>query len=402
MSRTIGGMVVATSLAAAAAACGPGYQKLEVDKIQSVAVAIDEPDRRFCAYAPVALRALVTYKDGKQAQSMTPGENQRQRLRTSEFQWASTHGTVDDIAVLRLPPDVFAWLGKPVLVSARVSARPEVMGEIDLAPRFDCGGTLDLRGPEGARGGELEDGGPGAPGPVAEVALAYVDAAGAGAGGRLVLVRVTRDGAAPEHFVIDARAPRKPFVIDARGGRGGRGGQGEAGAYGAPGMPGNPGLPGPEGPPGPDGPACDLATPGTDATGGGPGGPGGMGRNGGAGGPGGRVTMRFDARFPELEAMVELRVDGGPAGEGGSGGAGGPGGLGGKGGQGGKLSIGCPGSHAAAGKDGAAGPVGAEGPAGARGMDGPMGRRESVPTDVATLFADEIARGVAVVTGGAP
>ncbi|HUQ04541.1 MAG TPA: hypothetical protein VM261_18700 [Kofleriaceae bacterium] len=403
MSRTIEGMVVAATLvvatvAAAASACGPGYQKLEVDKIQSVAVAIDEPERRFCAYAPVALRALVTYRDGKQVQSMTPGDNQRDRLRVSEFQWASTHGTVDDIAVLRLTTDVFAWLGKPIHVSARVAARPEVVGEIDLAPRFDCGGTLSIRGAEGARGGELEDGGPGAPGPVAEVALAYVDTGG---GERLVLVRVTRGEDAPEHFVIDARQARKPFVIDARGGRGGRGGQGEAGAYGTPGIPGMPGLPGPEGPPGPDGPACDLATPGTDGTGGGPGGAGGMGRNGGAGGPGGRVTLRYDARFPELATLVQILVEGGPAGEGGYAGPGGSGGLGGKGGQGGKLSIGCPGSYAAAGKDGVAGPNGADGPTGARGMDGPPGLLQQAPGDVVTLFADEIARGVAVVTGGA-
>jgi hypothetical protein len=127
-----------------------------------------------------------------------------------------------------------------------------------------------------------------------------------------------------------------------------------------------------------------------------------MGRNGGPGGPGGRVTLRHDARFPELARAVEIRVEGGPAGEGGSGGPGGRGGLGGKGGQGGKLSNGCPGSYAASGTDGGAGPSGPDGPAGARGMDGPPGQLQQAPADVATLFAEELARGVAVVVGGAP
>ena len=52
-------------VALAVAACGPGYSKLKVDEIQSMTVAIDHPEQQFCAYQPVALRALVTYKDGK-------------------------------------------------------------------------------------------------------------------------------------------------------------------------------------------------------------------------------------------------------------------------------------------------------------------------------------------------
>ncbi len=392
MSRTIGGMVVAAGVVAGAAgaACGPGYQKLEVDKIQSVAVAIDDPERRFCAYAPVALRALVTYDDGKQAQSQTPGENQRKRLRTSEFAWTSTHGNVDELAVLRLSHDPLAWLDRPVQVSARVVARPEMVGAVELAPRFDCGGTLDLRGAPGARGGELEDGGPGAPGPVVDVSLAYLTRTG---GGRLVLVRVTRDDAPPEHFVIDAAQARKAFVIDARGGDGGRGGQGAAGAFGMPGVPGEPGF---------EGATCEETTPGGPGTAGGPGGPGEPGWNGGAGGPGGRVTVRYDARFPELPDLVQVRVEGGAAGEAGSGGPGGLGGKGGAGGQGGKLPVGCPGSHAASGASGTAGAKGADGPAGARGLDGPAGELRREPADVTALFADELARGVAIVAGGTP
>lgn len=398
MSRTIGGMVAVAG--AVLAACGPGYQKLEVDKIQRVAVAIDDGDRRFCAYAPVPLRAVVTYEDGKQAQSQMPGDNQRERLRTAEFQWVTTHGEVDDAAVLRLSHDPLAWLDAVIRVSARVVARPELSGEVDLAPRFDCGGTLDLRGAPGARGGEMEDGGPGAPGPRADVSLAYLDRA---RGARLVLVRVTVEGHAPEHFVIDAAQAKKPFVIDARGGVGGRGGQGMAGDYGYPGQPGMPGVDAPQGPPGPEGPACALATPGTPGTDGGPGGPGGMGRNGGAGGPGGHVTVRFDARFPELPTLVQIRVEPGAAGGEGAGGPGGLGGKGGAGGQGGLLAIGCPGKYATAGASGVDGPRGPDGPTGARGMEGPTGRVDRAPADVTQLFADEIARGVAVVTtGGAP
>lgn len=385
-------------LGATLVACGPGYQKLEVDKIQSVVVAIEDPEQRFCAYAPVALRALVTYNDGKEARSQMPGENQRERLRTSEFQWTSTHGAVDDAAVLRLSHDPLAWLDKPIRVSARVTARPEMIGERELAPRFDCGGTLDVRGAPGARGGELEDGGPGAPGPVVDVSLAYLDSAR----GRLVLVRVTRERESPEHFVIDATHAQKPFVIDARGGAGGRGGQGMAGAYGYPGTPGAPGVDGPTGPPGPDGARCEAATPGTPGTAGGPGGPGGPGRHGGAGGPGGRATLRYDGRFPELATHVQIRVEAGAAGESGAGGPGGRGGIGGAGGHGGKLPVGCPGSYA---ESGANGPNGADGPAGQpgfRGPEGPTGTLERAPADVAQLFADEIARGVPIVTGGAP
>jgi hypothetical protein len=197
MVRAIG---VAGLAALTFAACG-GYQKLKVDDVKSVAVTIDEPEQRFCAYAPVELRARVTYKNGDTAQTQTPGEGRKGRLRPAEFQWVSAFGTIDDTAVLRLAPDPFAWLEQPIRVSAKVAARPEMFGATELAPRFDCGGTLDLKGAKGARGGELEDGGAGAPGPVVDVALAYVESPRRG---RLVLVRVAREGAPPEFFVIDA------------------------------------------------------------------------------------------------------------------------------------------------------------------------------------------------------
>src|SRR5688500_1145991 len=142
MSRTIGGLVVAAMLAA----CGPSYQKLDVDKIQTVAVAIDDPEQRFCAYAPVALRAIVTYKDGKQARSRTPADAERGHLRTAEFVWSTSHGTVNELAVLALPHDPLAWLDAPIQVSAKVVARPELGGESVVQPRFDCGGTVDLQG----------------------------------------------------------------------------------------------------------------------------------------------------------------------------------------------------------------------------------------------------------------
>lgn len=195
MARTIGGMVVATALVA----CGPRYQKLEVDKIQSVAVTLDDAGQRFCAYAPAPLRAVVTYKDGGQARSRTPADDERGHLRVSEFAWATTHGTVSSLAVLALPHDPLAWFDAAITVSARVIARPELGGEAVVHPRFDCGGTVELRGADGARGGEAEDGGPGAPGPDVEVALAYVETERSG---RLVLVRVRRDDAPPEHFLV--------------------------------------------------------------------------------------------------------------------------------------------------------------------------------------------------------
>ncbi len=102
MFRAIGVVVAGASLVA----CGPGYSKLKVDELQSLSVASDGAAPGFCAYAPVALRALVTYRNGEQAQSRTPGEDQRGRLRTSEFEWSSRHGTVDGNAVLALPVDL--------------------------------------------------------------------------------------------------------------------------------------------------------------------------------------------------------------------------------------------------------------------------------------------------------
>jgi hypothetical protein len=387
-------MVVTASLVA----CGPSYQKLDVDKIQSVAVAIDDPEQRFCAYAPVALRAIVTYKDGKQARSRTPADAERGHLRTSEFAWSTSHGTVNDLAVLALPHDPLAWFAQPIEVAARVVARPELGGEAVVHPRFDCGGTVDLRGAAGARGGEAEDGGPGAPGPAVDVALAYLETEQSG---RLVLVRVRRGDQAPEHFLVAAGPAQKPFVLDVSGGAGGAGGQGVAGLAGRPGLPGASGR---------DGAPCRDGGPGQDGTAGEPGGPGGPGANGGPGGPGGQVTVRYDRRFAELPDLVQVLVDGGAAGEAGPGGSGGQGGQGGGGGAGGKAGSttapdgttdpSCTAADGAAGAAGAYGGDGPKGPDGAPGTPGGPGHVERSPADIAELFADEIARGVPVVTAG--
>ncbi len=387
MFRTIGGMVVATCVAA----CGPRYQKLDVDNIQTVAATIDDPGQRFCAYAPVALRAIVTYKDGKLARSRTPADDERGHLRVREFAWTSSHGTVNELAVLALPHDPLAWFTEPIKIAARVVARPALGGEATVQPRFDCGGTVDLRGDVGARGGEAEDGGPGAPGPVVEVALGYLEHARTG---RLVLVRVRRGDAAPEHFLIAASPSATPFVLDVRGGDGGIGGQGVAGLDGRVGE---------MGPTGHDGMPCENGWVGGDGEPGEPGGPGGPGANGGVGGPGGAVTVRHDARFPELVELVTVLVDGGGAGAHGAGGTGGRGGRGGNGGAGGKagpVDASCTPSDGAVGNAGAYGGDGATGAAGLPGVPGPPGTIERVPADVSTLFADELARGVAVVTEG--
>jgi hypothetical protein len=359
----MGVMVVGASLVA----CGPGYSKLEVAELQSMSVATEGRAPGFCAYAPVALRAFVTYRNGEHAQSRIPGEDQRGRLRTSEFQWSSSHGTVDADAVLALPVDPLVWFDEPIEVRAHVLARPEIAAATTAQPRFDCGGTLDLRGSEGARGGEDEDGGPGAPAPVVEASLAYLETARSG---RLVLLRAQRDGEEPEYFVID---PRTPVVLDARGGAGGRGGQGTAGVGGRAGLD-----------------ACTEWNAGQAGTGGEPGGPGGPGRHGGVGGPGGRVLVRHDARFPELRAAVQVNIDGGEAGAAGSGGPGGRGGTRGKG---------CIGKDGSIGADGADGAQGPSGPAGQAGIAGPPGEVQEVAADVAALFAAELARGLPIVTG---
>lgn len=371
------------------ASCGGGYSRLDVDKVQSVAVSIDDP-QGFCAYGAVALRALVTYKDGKQVASQMPGENEDGKLRPTEFQWSASQGSVDELAVLRLAPDPLRWFDEPIEVNARVAARAELGGVTSLTPRFDCGGTVDLRGAPGARGGELEDGGPGGPGPSVDVALAYMTSKRSG---RLVLVRVQRDEQPAEYFVIDADQALEPFVLDAQGGKGGRGGQGFSGVDGFPGIPGAPGV---------DGTTCESTSAGGPGSEGGPGSPGGPGRNGGPGGAGGQVTLRYDERFPELARLVEVRTGGGASGEEGPGGSGGRGGKGGAGGQGGKLPVGCPGSTAAAGNNGPDGPAGPDGMTGVRGVEGPPGELREAAAEVTALFADEIARGVPVETRGAP
>jgi hypothetical protein len=80
MSRAHGLALIAVGLVSC------GYSKLKVDKIQSVSVTVADARQRFCASMPVALRALVTYRNGEQVQSRAPGESSRGRLRTSEFQ----------------------------------------------------------------------------------------------------------------------------------------------------------------------------------------------------------------------------------------------------------------------------------------------------------------------------
>ena len=100
----------------------------------------DGDGMQFGRSAPGYMR-LVTYRDGKQAQSRIPGENQRGRLRTSEFEWQTSRGSIDSAAVLSMPDDVLAWYDEPIEVRARVIARPEMFGQADLRPRFDCGGN---------------------------------------------------------------------------------------------------------------------------------------------------------------------------------------------------------------------------------------------------------------------
>jgi hypothetical protein len=397
MNRRVSYRVRAGVVALLLVGCGPGYQKLEVEKIESVAVTVDDQQGQFCAYAPVALRAVVTYQDGKQALSRVPGEKQKGRLRTSEFAWSSNHGAVDPDAVLSLPHDALAWYDQAIRVRAQVHAKPEVAAETPLRPRFDCGGTLDLRGAPGARGGEAEDGGPGEPGPVVQIGLAYLETARSG---RLVLVRVQRGDEVPEHFLIDPRQPQAPFVIDARGGDGGRGGQGVMGIDGLPGVDGEAGV---------DGVECGDGTPGHDGTDGQPGAPGGPAGNGGDGAPGGTVFVRHDAQYPELAAQIQVLVDGGEAGVAGTGGAGGRGGKGGKGGAGGTgwtpaanagvVDPGCAGVDGPKGADGVAGASGAAGPGGEPGTPGPPGELHVSPAPVVELFAGEIERGIPILTG---
>ena len=377
--------------AAMSASCGPKYTKLKLENIQTISITTRDGSGSFCAYSRAALRAVVTYKDGKQAQTRLPSERQRGRLRVAEFEWSVSHGTINDEAVLRLPDKPLDWFGRPIRVSAHVIQRPELAGEATLIPRFDCNLAVDARGAEGARGGEAESGGPGEDGSNAEVALAYVKNL---YGARLVLLRMNAPNKPPIHYLFDpGRGAR--FVVDARGGRGGRGGQGTVGTWGLPGQDGQ------DAPLTPTSVGCADGASGQPGSDGAPGGPGGPGANGGRGGDGGHVVIRYDARFPELSSAIRVRVEGGDAGPAGPAGLGGAGGAGGKGGTGAKaineVGAQCEAKDGTDGENGKPGLSGRQGPAGQPGTPGGSGRTQAMPANVTALFADEIKRGIPIV-----
>jgi hypothetical protein len=335
--------------------CGPKFVKLDAARAHKLDVALVGGGNAVCRRAP-ELRALVTYRDNKFAQTRSRIDP-RGTLRPAELRWVSDVGAVDASAQLQLPA-LQAWHDRPLSITVSVPGRPDVADRIVLTPAFDCDGEASHDGLHGGGGGAY-----------VEVALAYVDTT---LNGRLVLARVIADGGAPEYHLIDRQGPAAArFVVSARGGAGHDGDSGSSGSSGSDGTRGSDGS---------SGGTCQNGSDGTDGSDGGDGGDGGDGSDGGDGGAGGSVVITYPEEFPELAGAIEVDVSGGAGGRGGWGGSGGSGGSGGKGGTGGSPGttvrsdgtscLTLSGSDGRAGRDGRAG---SSGRSGADGSDGPSG-----------------------------
>src|SRR5690606_32841815 len=187
----------AVLLLAFVAACGPHFVKLDVARARRIDVALVGGGNTLCPNAGVpALRALVTYVDGKAVQTRSRVDPDG-TLRPGELRWASEVGKVDAMAHLHLPA-LLDWHDRAVSITVNVPGRPEIADRIVLVPAFDCDTIIRVDGEAGATGGN------GAPGHHVDLALAYVDTE---LNGRLVLARVIGDGGPAQYFLIDARGP---------------------------------------------------------------------------------------------------------------------------------------------------------------------------------------------------
>jgi len=323
-------------------ACGPRAVVLVPDNVVHFHLGAAEASGQICANdARPQVRGVVVLDDGTQLS--TAEDDRRSWVRDGEIAWKTDLGSISAEGALTLPPDRRSWFGKKVTVSAVLRKRPDLHDHITLEPVYACG-RVDLRGDAGGDGYASSTGGAGDAAPPVDVALSYVELPQ-----RMVLAEVRVQGRELGPFLLDPAAPGR-FVIDARGGRGGHGGKGSDGLDGRDGSDGSSGWDGSEGPP------CSSGSDGGNGEDGRNGGSGSNGGDGGDGGDGATVTVRHDARSPELARMLQIDVAGGDGGHGGQGGDGGHGGDGGKGGAGGK--------------DGCSGYPNADGHGGSRGQDG--------------------------------
>jgi hypothetical protein len=376
-----------------AVACGPRMVKLEPEKVARIEIGLVGGGDTICPQAGRReVHAIVTYTDGKRLETRTP-RNPDGVLAPYDLEWSTDAGVIDERGVVQLP-DLLAWHDRKFALRAAVPGRPEMMAELAITPRFDCGGIADHDGAIGSSGGGMgRDGSHGRDGPRLRVALAYVDTT---LNGRLVLVRIEH-ARGTDYVLVDRRGPAAWFEVSARGGDGGDGSSGPSGANGSSGSAGSSGS---------SGGTCEDGGDGGDGTDGGDGGDGGPGGDGGDGGDGGAIEVASPSEFPDLMKAIRFDVDGGAAGAGGSGGFGGRGGDGGNGGSGGSSGsttksdgTHCSTSRGRDGRDGNDGNDGTRGSDGSPGRDGNPGTIVGTTLPVESLFAAEIAKGWAIVRG---
>ena len=366
---------------------GPALARLDAKKASAVDLIMVGGVRSFCVHGqPAQVKAVVTLEDGKKIETWSQGQSRDGKLGFDAFEWSASYGMVDDSGRLRIANDPFAVMERQVEITVRVADRPELTSSATLAPTFDCGAVANVcgdsgrmgraggpgrmgrpgqsgdssrqatNGEHGGNGQDGGDGGPGGAGPVVEIAVGLVEST---AQGRLLVVKV-----GGRYFLADPEAGQRIMVV-ASGGAGGSGGSGGSGGAGGSGGSNN---------------IQDAG----DGGHGGDGGDGGRGGNGGDGGDGGAITVYYDARFPELKEILALSTAGGSGGMGGfAGSAGGPG----------------PGGSSASGTRGSSGRTGLAGESGGSGRAGRAGSApQFVAARVTDLFADEIARGIPIVT----
>src|SRR5215208_1015298 len=81
--------------------CGPKFVKLDPARVRKLDVALVGGGTVVCRDEP-ELRALVTYRDNKLAQTRSRVDP-RGTLRPAELNWVSDVGAIDDSAHLHLP-----------------------------------------------------------------------------------------------------------------------------------------------------------------------------------------------------------------------------------------------------------------------------------------------------------
>jgi hypothetical protein len=374
-----------------ATAC-TSFVKLEPEEVVSLSLHLGGGGDSVCVNDPDAnVVAEVVYRDGKRLESWNGHGSRSGKLRLHDLAIESRGVAVDDVGRLRYRRDALTGFDRPSTITARLPAR-ELRAELTVKPRFDCGGVADYHGKGGATGSSSGRGDDGESGPALEIGLARLDTERSG---RILVVRVTPRGAAPDYYLVDTRGPIEPFAISAGGGNGGAGGDGTDGWSGADGM---------DGVDGSSGGRCVDGSDGTDGMDGQPGGDGDDGGDGGDGGAGGAITVEYAPGDADLVDRLRYLVHGGTAGAAGRGGSGGAGGAGGRGGRGGTAGESqdergrfCQTSSGDSGHDGRSGTSGSSGASGRTGLPGAAGSITARPTAAEDLWKNELAAGVPIV-----